>query len=206
LINEFGLKYNKALVCPENNSYGFATILKLLEINYPRMYHRKSKNSVYLGTYVPKSSAESAGFNTNGKTRGTILSKLEEVIRNKQLICYSSRFYEELKVFTWQSGRAQAKRGFNDDLVMSLAIGSWLFDASADYSKSSKAVNDAMIKAFSVRKNKYTDTPDSVLEDVSALPPFMPTSRDMNNNNIKQNIKNTLKRSNIPKDMLWIFK
>lgn len=205
LINEFGLRYNKALVCPENNSYGFATILKLLEMNYPRMYYRKKKNSVYLGSYVPKSSADSAGFNTNGKTRGTILAKLEEVIRNKQLICYSSRFYEELKVFTWQSGRAQAKRGFNDDLVMSLAIGSWLFDASTDYSKSSRAINDAMLSAFSVRKNEYNDTPNAVLEDVSSLPPFMPSGRG-DRNNIKQNIKDTLKRSNIPKDMLWVIK
>ncbi len=32
----YGLKYNKALVCPENNSYGYATILKLQEIKYPK--------------------------------------------------------------------------------------------------------------------------------------------------------------------------
>ena len=32
LLNEFGLKYNKALMCPENNSYGYATILKLKEL------------------------------------------------------------------------------------------------------------------------------------------------------------------------------
>ena len=32
LINEFGLKYNKSLVCPENNSYGYATILKLQDL------------------------------------------------------------------------------------------------------------------------------------------------------------------------------
>ena len=37
LINEFGLKYNKALVCPENNSYGYATILKLQELKYPKL-------------------------------------------------------------------------------------------------------------------------------------------------------------------------
>lgn len=204
LIFEFGTMYNKALVCPENNSYGYATILKLLEMNYPRMYYRNKKTTAYLGAYVPKSSAETAGFNTNGKTRSTILSKLEEVIRNKQLISYSSRFYEELKVFTWQSGRVQAKKGFNDDLVISLAIGSWLFDAGGDYSKNSKAINDAMLNAFSVRTNEYKDTPDSVLTDVNSLPSFMPGRHDKNN--VKQNLKNTLKRGNIPKDMYWLIK
>ena len=98
LINEYGLKYNKALVCPENNSYGYATILKLQELNYPRLYYRRRKG-VYVGGYVPQQTPDVAGFNTNGKTRGTILAKLEEVLRNKQLTVYSSRFYEELKVF-----------------------------------------------------------------------------------------------------------
>ena len=67
-------------------------------IKYPKIYYRKKKQ-VYVGDYVPPSSADIAGFNTNGKSRGTILAKLEEVLRNRQLISYSSRFYEELKVF-----------------------------------------------------------------------------------------------------------
>ena len=59
-------------------------------------------------------------------------------------------------------GRASARRGYNDDLVMSLAIGSWLFDASADYSKNSKALNDAMLKAMSRSSKPYGDTPETV--------------------------------------------
>ncbi len=205
LIFEFAMKYNKALVCPENNSYGFATILKLIEMNYPRMYYRKRNKTVYIGSYVPKSSAETAGFNTNGKTRSTILAKLEETIRNKQLIIYSSRFYEEVKVFTWASGRAQAKKGFNDDLVMSLAIGSWLYDASSDYSKNSKELNKAMLSAFSVRSNTYEDTPSQVFTDFSGR-----TSSDIKDledkNNTKINVKKAISRRNIPSDMLWVLK
>ena len=100
--------------------------------------------AAYIGNYIPPSTPETAGFNTNGKTRGTILSKLEEVLRNKQIMIKSSRFYEELKTFTWSSGKAQAKRGYHDDLVMSFAIGTWLFDAAGGYSKDSKALNDAI--------------------------------------------------------------
>ena len=162
LINTYGLKYNKALVCPENNSYGYATILKLQELKYPRLYYRRRKG-VYIGNYVPQQTPDVAGFNTNGKTRGTVLAKLEEVLRNKQLAVYSSRFYEELKVFAvGTDGRASARRGYNDDLVMSLAIGTWLFDASADYSKNSKALNDAMLKAMSRNTTPYGDTPEAV--------------------------------------------
>jgi hypothetical protein len=201
LIFEFGIMFNKALVCPENNSYGYATILKLIEMNYPRMYYKNKKPSAYIGSYIPKSSAESAGFNTNSKSRSTILSKLEEVIRNKQLVSYSSRFYEELKVFTWQSGRVQARKGFNDDLVISLAIGSWLFDSGGDYSKSSKALNDAMLSGFSVSATEYQGNAGKI----KPLPPFG-SNKSGNQNNVNQNLKNSLKRGNIPKDLMWIIK
>lgn len=204
LLNEWGLKYNKALMCPENNSYGFGTILKLLEFNYPRMYYRKKSQGAYLGGYVPPSSAENAGFNTNGKTRNTMLGKLEEVLRNKQLYVPSSRFYEEVKTFTWQSGRVQAKKGFNDDLVMSLGIGTWLYDASADYSSSSKQVNQAMLNAFSSQRKEYSETPDQVLSDTTVLPVFSTGRNDKSI--IKTNLNKALKRSKIPADMQWILK
>ena len=114
LLCEYGLKYNKALLCPENNSYGFATILKINENGYPRLYYRKNKG-VYVGGYIPPQTVESAGFNTNGKSKPTILAKLEEVLRNKSLLIYSSRFYEELKVFSIGSnGKSGAKKGYND--------------------------------------------------------------------------------------------
>jgi hypothetical protein len=202
LINTYGIKYNKALVCPENNSYGYATILKLQELKYPRLYYRRRKGA-YIGNYVPEQTPDVAGFNTNGKTRGTVLAKLEEVLRNKQLVVYSSRFYEELKVFAVNAnGRASARRGYNDDLVMSLAIGTWLFDASADYSKNSKALNDAMLKAMSRNTNAYGDTPDVVNTPVMVYGGKSKQNRDGRQNfngsvdaKVKQNIK----------DHKWLF-
>ena len=205
LLNEFGLKYNKALLCPENNSYGFATILKLIELRYPRLYYRRKTNTAFVGNYVPPSTPETAGFNTNGKTRGTVLAKLEEVLRNKQLISYSSRFYEELKVFTWQSGKAQAKRGFNDDLVMSLAIGTWLYDASADYSKNSRALNDAMLSAMRVEKKIYDQTPEAALKEVNTIPVYRSGTKH-DKRIVKTDVNKAVNRSNISKDMLWVIK
>ena len=203
LINEFGLKYNKALVCPENNSYGYATILKLQDLKYPKLYYRKKKQ-VYIGDYVPPSSADVAGFNTNGKTRSTVLAKLEELLRNRQLISYSSRFYEELKVFTWNTGRAQARAGFNDDLVMSLAIGSWLFDGASEYSKSNAGLNEAMLASMSKKQRSYNDTPDQALAPQGVYM-SSPNANGVSNN-IKQDLNNTRNRSNILSDYMWVIK
>jgi hypothetical protein len=190
LLSVWGHKYNKALLCPENNSFGYATILKLQEMQYPKLYYRKRKQ-VFIGGYVPKQSADIAGFTTNGKTRSMILGKLEEIIRNKQLIIRSSRTYEEIKTFTWKTGRAEAKRGFHDDLVMSLAIGTWLYDASADYSKSSKSLNQAMINAMSSTRNDLTD--------------IMSNSKDKFTRQEIEKRKVNI-GSKIPDEYLWVIK
>ena len=163
LISEFGERYNKCLVCPENNSYGYATILKLKELQYPNIYHKKRK-AVYIAGYVPPSDTDIGGFTTSGKTRNLILTKLEEVLRNKQIMVYSSRFYEEIKTFVWKGNKAQAMKGYNDDLVISFAIGMWLYDSSGDHGKSSKILNDAMIKAMKVTRKSYDDVPGAITE------------------------------------------
>jgi hypothetical protein len=177
LLSEFGLKYNKALLCPENNSYGYATILKLKELDYPRLYHKKRK-AIFIGDYVPPKETDLAGFTTSGKTRNLILTKLEEILRNKQVRIYSTRFYEELKTFTWAGNKARAMRGYNDDLVMSFAIAMWLYDASSDYSVNSKAINEAMLKGMKFARNSYDDMPGAILEGR----PHSSHSRDPNIN------------------------
>ena len=163
LLAEYGKMYNDALVCPENNSYGYATILKLKEIQYKNLYYKRRK-AVYIGDYIPEANTDLAGFTTSGRTRSLILTKLEEVLRNKMIKIYSSRFYEELKTFVWIGNKAQGMKGHNDDLVMSFAIGMWLFDASEGYSKNSRDLNDAMLKAMSVTRNTYDELPDAILD------------------------------------------
>ena len=194
LLSEWGHKYNKALLCPENNSFGYATILKLQDLQYPRLYYRQRKG-VYIGGYVPKQSPDVAGFTTNGKTRSMILGKLEEILRNKQLIIRSSRTFEELKTFTWNTGRAEAKRGFNDDLVMSLAIGAWLYDSSSDYSVSSKNLNQAMLIAMNSTSNLLPDLMNNSKNKFDVDP-----QKD-------ENKKKQIKANNkIPEEYMWVLK
>jgi hypothetical protein len=154
LLNEYGLKYNKALMCPENNSYGYATILKLKDLKYPNMYYRNRKGA-FIGDYTPDQDISIAGFTTSGKTRPQILTKLEETIRNKNITIYSSRFYAEMKTFAWKGNKAQALKGYNDDLIMSLAIGVWLYDGSSDGGSKANAINAAMLAAMGVSSKKH---------------------------------------------------
>ena len=71
-----------------------------------------------------------AGFSTTSRTRPLIISKLEEYVREKSIIIRSVRTIDELFTFIWNNGRAEAMRGYNDDLTMALAISLWVRDTS----------------------------------------------------------------------------
>lgn len=156
LLAEAGRRYNDALLCPENNSYGYAVIMKLNELEYRNMYFQNEKDR-YNYLYGDKEIGK-IGFQTNSKTRAQILTKLEEVLRTKQIKIRSSRLYEELKTFVWKNGKAQAMRGQNDDLIMALAIGTWLYDTSPQLSKHGTDLNKAMLAAFAVNSTQVEDT------------------------------------------------
>ena len=152
LLNEAGMRYGKALLCPENNTYGYAVIMKLIELGYPNLYYKKERDK-YAAMYSGESNIHKAGFTTSGTSRAQILTKLEEVLRNAHVKTYSDRLYNELKTFIWKGNKAQAQKGGNDDLVMSLAIGVWLYDTTPGMNKSAVDINQAMLNAFAVNRN-----------------------------------------------------
>jgi hypothetical protein len=200
LINEWGLKYNKALVCPENNSYGYACLLRLKDLNYPKIYSQGSKVAL-IGDYVQPLDLAHAGFATTGKTRTIILTKLEELIRNKLLVSYSSRFYQELKTFVWSNNsKAEAMKGHNDDLVMSLAIGAWLFDVNSEYSKGSADINSAILAGM----KRASITTEGVLPGHT---PNIYTSTQLGGHpRGDMRMMGQLRGGSIPQDMTWILK
>ena len=156
LLAEAGRRYNNALVCPENNTYGYAVILKLRDNKYDNLYFSNSKDK-YNYSYQNNSDIHKIGFTTSSKSRGQILTKLEEMIRNKHINIYSQRFYNELKTFVWKGNKAEAQRGSNDDLIMSLAIGTWIYDHKAK-SKPKVDVNQAMLAGFKLNSNNFKDS------------------------------------------------
>jgi hypothetical protein len=85
------------------------------------------------------------------KTRPLIVAKLEEFIRNKLITIYSQRTLNEIKTFIWNNGKPQAMRGYNDDLVIALAIACWVRDtafvANAKNIEYKKACIDSMIRS-----------------------------------------------------------
>jgi hypothetical protein len=85
------------------------------------------------------------GFTTSAKTRPLVVAKMESYIREKAFTFRSKRLLEELRVFIWQHGKAQAQNGYNDDLVMSLGIGLFTRDTAMKFYEQGMDLNRAMV-------------------------------------------------------------
>ncbi len=97
------------------------------------------------------------GFTMSAKTRPLVVSKMESYIREKVFVFRSKRLLEELRVFIWQNGKAQAQNGYNDDLVMSLGIGLFTRDTAMKFYEQGMDLNRAMVS--SITKTGYIGGP-----------------------------------------------
>jgi hypothetical protein len=175
LLSDVGSKYNNAIIVAEQQGGGIATNLELKRLKYPRVYYEKFSKEVLLGTrFLSEADVESItpGLMMSVKSRNEGLVKLEQAIRQKTLRIYSSRFVEELKTFVWHNNKAQAMKGYNDDLVMSLAISLLFFDprgnaaqgSAAEYAKAmiaAMSVNQTTVRSFESQGNQGWGTAHS---------------------------------------------
>lgn len=175
LLNNVANDYNRALLAPENNTFAYATMLRLTQLNYPNLFIEKKRRNSGMGTSISMLMENNniPGFETNAKTRPLILAKLEELIRNRELKCYSQRFAEELKTFRWLNRKPEADRGYNDDLVMAMAIVCWVKEATNTVNEQARAINIALLNSIST-SGRTIDDFDGTGHDVK--PQYNPNS------------------------------
>ena len=99
-----------------------------------------------------------AGFTTSTRTRPIIVAKLEEFIRNKLITIYSQRLLKEITTFIWYNGKPQAMKGYNDDLVMALAIACWVKDTALQVNKREVQYKKALIDSIFVADTTLNTT------------------------------------------------
>ena len=129
-------EYNDALLVIENANIGWATIQQVIDRGYKNLFYM-SKDLKYIdiqhqmtNKYRSEERGLVAGFSTTSKTRPLIISKLTDYFREKAVVVRSSRLIDELFTFIYMNGRAEAMKGYNDDLVMAFSIGLWVRDTA----------------------------------------------------------------------------
>ncbi len=128
--------YNNALLVVENSNIGWATIQQVIDRGYGNLFYMSTdlkyvdvENQMTNKLYAQERGLV-AGFSTTAKTRPLIISKLDDYFKEKAIIIHSSRLIDELFTFIWHGSRAEAMRGYNDDLVMAFSIGLWVRDTA----------------------------------------------------------------------------
>jgi hypothetical protein len=157
VLYDVGLEYGSPMMVIENNNIGFAVLKKLQDKGYPNLYCSTKGDHQFVDPITAQwQSNVVLGFTTSSKTRPLIVAKMEEFMRNRLITINSNRLLSEMKTFIWQAGRPQAMRSYNDDLVMSFAIGCWVRDTVIVESKRSVEYSKQFLSAISTSRTSLS--------------------------------------------------
>lgn len=157
MIQKVAREYGNPLQIVEVNNIGISVAEDLYETGYENLYFCKKGSQEYIDPIQAIGNSNAVpGFTTTQKNRTLIIAKLEEYIRNGDLINYSERFLDELSTFIWKNGRPEAQKGYNDDLIMSMAIACWVRDTAQVKGTREAAYNSAQLDAIVFTRKEFT--------------------------------------------------
>jgi hypothetical protein len=159
IVFQAGKEYGSCMVVVENVGVGISILEKLIDLDYPNLYYSTKGSHEYVEQYQAESMSNAiAGFTTSTRTRPIIIAKLEEFVRNKLITIYSQRFLKEITTFIWYNGKPQAMKGYNDDLVMAMAIACWVRDTALQVNKREVQYKKALIDSIFIADTKLNTT------------------------------------------------
>jgi len=141
LLFYLGRYYNNALMCPESNSIGIATISRLQQMSYVNLYHQTKAMT------ITGEEGVRPGFRTTSASKPAIIGYMKNAIENRDFGCPDETIIQEMKEYIQTgSGKTEAMAGCTDDSVMATAIALEVHRTHADKLSNNK-VNF---------RNKYT--------------------------------------------------
>jgi hypothetical protein len=158
LLVAIATEYNEALLVVENNNIGWATLDSIQERGYKNLYFSPKTEAINAESYLEKLDDPSKlvpGFSMNLRTRPLVINKFREYIGDKSVIIQSKRLVEEMKVFIWKNGKAEAQSGYNDDLVMSFGTAMYVRDTALKYKSQGVDLARAMLSNIAVNKPNF---------------------------------------------------
>lgn len=142
-----GAYYKWALIGIEAN-YDSYPIMELQRLGYPNQYVRMKKD-----TYTGKTEKR-FGFKTDLLTRPTIISRLQEIVREHIDTINDKETLEELRIIAKnEKGRIEAPEGNHDDDMMGLAIA---HEIRGQVSFSQEDIHGGWQHHFDVEKQRET--------------------------------------------------
>jgi hypothetical protein len=180
LLVAVATEWANALLIIENNNIGWATIQEVIDSGYPNMFY-SSTDLQYVDVEQQVSNKinrdekkMTPGFTVSPKNRPLIISKIEQYIRMKEVVIRSTRLIDELFTFVWNNGRAEAARGYNDDLVMALGTMLWVRDTAMRLQQESMDLMKAALGGISRTQQSLASVPVYQQKNLQSDPWKMP--------------------------------
>jgi hypothetical protein len=118
-LNEWGRKFNNALMVVEVNNHGLTTLTILKQLMYPTLYFRQTQFET-MGT----SYSDRLGWKTTKLTRPLMIDDLSQAVRDELLILHSKETLDEMSTFIYDKSNNMVPAGTaHDDCIFSAAIG-----------------------------------------------------------------------------------
>jgi hypothetical protein len=158
LLVGIAAEYNNAMLVIENANIGWATIQVAIDRQYANLYYSQRSGEAtvdsYFDTYQDHSKMV-AGFTMSSKTRPMVIGKFQEYISDRSVTIQSKRLVEEMKVFIWKNGRAEAQTGYNDDLVMAFGIALYVRDTALKFRQRGIDLTKQTLNNIAVNRTPY---------------------------------------------------
>ena len=158
-LTALATEYNTALLVIENSNVGWACIQQVIDRGYQNLFYM-SNDLKYIDVEKQMSNKfyrderqMVAGFSTTTKTRPLIISAIDTYMNNKDILIRSNRLIDEMFTFIWNNGKAEAMKGYNDDLIMALGIGLWVRNTALRLRQEGIDLTKSMLNASHI--NKY---------------------------------------------------
>jgi hypothetical protein len=118
-LNEWGRKFNNALMVVEVNNHGLTTLTVLKQLMYPTLYFRRAQFETIGEAY-----SDRLGWKTTKLTRPLLMDDLSQAVRDNLLIIHSKETLDEMSVFIYDKNNNMVPSGTaHDDCIFSAAIG-----------------------------------------------------------------------------------
>lgn len=158
LLLNLATRYNDAVLVIENTGVGWATIQAVIDREYKNLFYSyRGSEDAYVDINVQRAKQNYSnidkknmvpGFSMTAKVRPHIIEKMEQFIRDDEVIIRSERLINELKTFVWMNGKAQAMRGYHDDLVMPLCTAIWIRETALRMKNVGRKYSKKMLEAI----------------------------------------------------------
>jgi hypothetical protein len=186
---KWAMMYNAFIVIDITGGMGVSTARKLQEMGYKNLYI----DGVEMGNkwkYDPKALDKIPGINFNNK-RVQIISSFEECMRHGFKI-YSNRLFNEMNTFIYINGRPDHQKGHHDDLIMAIAMATYVGENSFNQLTKVTEQTKAMLSSWTVNNNEEASR-NIAFNPV--IPAGMPNHHNYNNEATKNDYQK----------YLWLF-